>query len=340
MPTIKDVAQRAGVAISTVSAVINRSAPVSEEVIQRVEEAIAAIGYLPHGAAKALRSGDSRLIGLILPDITNPFFSQVARLIETVCMRAGYMTFVYNTDEDVDHEMRILKMMRAQRVAGLILISTRSDAEHGSSLMQEITVPTVLLGSAVAGTPYDTVKLDDRLASRLAIDHLVGLGHRRIAVIAGREGVSTNDERLGSALEALAGHGIGDGDAIVAMADFKQQKAFETGLSLLARDEPPTAIFALSNFMLIGVIRALVAARRACPHDVSLVGIGDFDWPEILSPQMTVVSTPAVEMAEAAIGILLDEIARRRQPTGARIECVPRLIIRESTAVPRLSVPA
>lgn len=339
MPTIKDVAQRAGVAISTVSAVINRSAPVSEDVIQRVEDAIAAIGYLPHGAAKALRSGDSRLIGLILPDITNPFFSQVARLIETVCMRAGYMTFVYNTDEDVDHEMRILKMMRAQRVAGLILISTRSDAEHGRRLMQEITVPTVLLGSAVDGTPYDTVKLDDRLASRLAIDHLVALGHRRIAVIAGREGVSTNDERLGSALEALAEHGLG-ADAVVAMAEFKQQKAFEVGLELLAGAEPPTAIFALSNFMLIGIIRALVAARRACPRDVSLVGIGDFDWPEILSPQMTVVSTPAVEMAEAAIGILLDEIARKRHPTAARIECVPRLIIRESTAAPRLSLPA
>ena len=139
MATIRDVARRAGVAISTVSAVINRSAPASNAVIARVEKAIAEIGYMPHGAAQTLRSGQSRIIGLIVPDITNPHFSTVARVTETVCMAAGYMTFVYNTGEDPDHEMQILKMMRMQRVAGLILISTRSDAEHGARLMARST---------------------------------------------------------------------------------------------------------------------------------------------------------------------------------------------------------
>lgn len=340
MATIKDVARQAGVAISTVSAVINRSAPVSEDVIARVEAAIAAIGYLPHGGAKALRSGDSRLVGLILPDITNPFFSMVARVIETVCMRAGYMTFVYNTDEDVDHEMRILRMMRMQRVAGLILISTRSDAEHGRRLMEAINVPTVLFGSDVEGTPFDVITLDDAEASRLAIDHLAALGHRRIAIVAGREGVSTHHERLASALAAMRRHGIEPDAGLVVPADFMQERAFDAAKALLARRDPPTAIFALSNLMLIGVMRALRALGLACPRDVSLVGIGDFEWPEIMEPQMTVVATPAVAMAEFAIGALLDEIAGRHRRSGHRTQFAPDLIMRDSCrALPAAPAP-
>ncbi|MCX5478564.1 LacI family DNA-binding transcriptional regulator [Kaistia geumhonensis] len=340
MPTIKDVAQRAGVAISTVSAVINRSAPVSEEVIQRVEDAIAAIGYLPHGAAKALRSGDSRLIGLILPDITNPFFSTVARVIETVCMRAGYMTFVYNTDEDVDHEMRILKMMRAQRVAGMILISTRSDAEHGQRLMSEINVPTVLFSSNVPATPYDAITLNEAKASRIAIDYLAGLGHRRIGVLSGRPHVSTHEERLEACLDALRAHGIEPQAELIVAANFDQSQAFEACRALLALPEPPSAIFAFSNLMMVGMMRAVVSSGLACPRDISLVGIGDFEWPEIMNPQMTVVSMPAAEMAECAIETLLDQIASKRPPTGRRIMFDPRLVIRESTAAPLVPLPA
>ena len=170
MSTIRDVALRAGVAVSTVSAVINRSAPTSAAVVERVERAIAEIGYAPQRSAQTLRSGRSRFIGLIIPDITNPHFAALARVVENECLRAGYMTFVYNTDEDSDHEMRILRMMRMQQVAGLILISTSPDAHHGKRLMAEVEVPTVLMGSRVDDTPFDFVSLDDVKAGRLAAD--------------------------------------------------------------------------------------------------------------------------------------------------------------------------
>ena len=123
----------------------------ASDVIARVERAIAEIGYTPQRAAQTLRSGRSRLIGVIVPDITNPHFSALARVVENECLKAGYMTFVYNTDEDTEHEMRILRMMRMQQVAGLILISTRSDARHGRRLLTEINVPVVTMGSLVAG---------------------------------------------------------------------------------------------------------------------------------------------------------------------------------------------
>ena len=174
LSTIRDVARRAGVAISTVSAVINHSAPTSADVVARVERAVAEIGYSPQRAAQTLRSGRSRLIGVIVPDITNPHFSALARIVEKQCLQAGYMTFVYNTDEDTNHEMRILRMMRRERVAGLILISTRSDARHGRRLMQEIHVPTVLMGSAVSGAPYDLVALDDLRGRRDSSRPFVG----------------------------------------------------------------------------------------------------------------------------------------------------------------------
>jgi DNA-binding LacI/PurR family transcriptional regulator len=122
LATIKDVARRAGVAVSTASAAINRSAPVSEDVIAKVEAAVREIGYVPHMAARSLRMGQSQLIGLILPDITNPHFAKVAKVVESACLEAGYMAAVYSTSEDYDRERQILEMMRLQRVAGLIII--------------------------------------------------------------------------------------------------------------------------------------------------------------------------------------------------------------------------
>lgn len=332
MATIKDVARRANVAISTVSAVINRSAPVSEDVITRVQEAIREIGYVQHSAAKALRSGNSRLIGVIVPDITNPHFSMVARVAEKVCMEAGYMTFVYNTGEDADQEMRILQMMRMQRVAGLILISTRSDAAHGARLMAEINVPTVFLGSYVEEAPFDMITLDEDRASHLAIDYLLGLGHRDIAVISGRSGVSTNEERLNSCRRAFAEHGLELREDRIVPANFSQQQAYDGALALLSARDRPTAIFTLSNMMTIGAMRALLALKLTCPGDVSLIGIDDFEWPEILNPPVSVVAQPIVAMTECAIRTLLRQIASKSEPVGHRTLFPPELIIRASCA--------
>ena len=331
MATIRDVARRAGVAISTVSAVINRSAPTSAAVIERVERAIAETGYMPHKAAQALRSGQSRLVGLVVPDITNPHFSTVARVIERVCMAAGYMTFVYNTGEDSEHEMQILRMMRMQRVSGLVLIPTRSDAEHGARLMAEINVPTVLLDSHVDGVPFDSVTLDNEKAAELAMRHLVELGHRRIAVVSGRKGVSTAEERLAGCRRVLAEAGLPIDDGIIACGNFSQDEAFEITQRLMSAEDRPTAIFSLSNLMTIGVLRALGAMRLSSPEDVSTIGIDDFEWAEIMSPQISAVAQPIVEMAEHAIRMLLEEIERKTKPAARRAVFPPRLVLRSSS---------
>ena len=330
MSTIRDVAKKAGVAISTVSAVINRSAPTSAAVVARVERAIADIGYAPQRAAQTLRSGRSRLIGVIVPDITNPHFSALARIVENECLAAGYMTFVYNTDEDSDHEMRILKMMRMQRVAGLILISTRSDARHGKRLMAEIDVPAMLMGSLVAGTPFDVVALDDFKAGRLAAGHLIDLGHRRIAVIGGRAGVSSHEERLRGCRHAFAEHGFSLDDEYVVLADFTTDKAHARTTRLLDSKPRPTAIVALSNFMTIGVMRALAQSGLSCPREISIIGVDDLDWADIMSPRPTLIAQPIAQMTRTAIAKLLEQIATGSPPSRKRLFFEPKLVARDS----------
>jgi LacI family transcriptional regulator len=326
------VAKRAGVAISTVSAVHNRSAPTSAEVVARVERAIAEIGYTPQRAAQTLRSGRSRLVGVIVPDITNPHFSALARVVENECLKAGYMTFVYNTDEDTEHEMRILRMMRMQQAAGLILISTRSDAPHGRRLLMEINVPVVTMGSLIAGTPYDFVALDDVEAGLLATNRLLDLGHRRIVVIGGREGVSSHALRLKGCREAFRRRGLTLGDDQVRLAQFKLERAYEETRAALRQKPAPTAVVSLSNFMTIGVMRAIKDLGVRCPEDVSLIGVDDLDWADIMRVPPTLIAQPIEEMTRTAIADLLEQLTLGEPPRKRRILFGPRLVERKSCA--------
>ncbi len=332
MTTIRDVAKRAGVAISTVSAVINRSAPTSVDVVARVERAIAEIGYAPQRAAQTLRSGRSRLVGVIVPDITNPHFSALARVVENECLKAGFMTFVYNTDEDTEHEMRILRMMRMQQAAGLILISTRSDARHGRRLLMEIGVPVVTMGSLVAGTPYDFVALDDVEAGSLAAGRLLDLGHRRILVIGGREGVSSHELRLKGCREAFRRRGLSLADEQVRLAQFKVERAYEETRKGLSAAQAPTAILSLSNFMTIGVMRAMGDLGVRCPGDVSLIGVDDLDWADVMRIRPTLIAQPIEEMTRTAIATLLEQITNAEPPQKRRLLFPPKLVERGSCA--------
>lgn len=334
MPTIKDVAKRAGVAISTASAAINRSAPVSEDVIAKVNEAVKAIGYVPHGAAQSLRSGQSRAIGLIVPNITNPHFAAVARIVENVCLSAGYMSVVFSTGQDEARENQILKMMRQQRVAGLIIIPTQSHAEHGKHLKGEIHVPAVLLDMPVEGLNYDTVKLDNVRAARLATEHLLALGHRRIAMLTGLEGLLTSEDRLRGYLEAHAAAGIAVDPSLQLRGDYERDKAFALVRDVMQGPNRPTALVSSSNFMTIGALLALRELGLSVPKDVSIVGIDDFDFADLLVPPPTVVRVPIADMAERSIRLLLEEIETRRGPMGKLEVFSPELIERESCAPP------
>lgn len=332
MATIKDVARLAGVAISTASAAINRSAPVSEDVLAKVEEAVKALGYVPHGGAQSLRSGQSRLIGLIVPNITNPHFSAVARVVENVCLGAGYMTVVYSTGQDEQRERQILRMMRQHRVAGLILIPTQSNLQHGKRLKAEIHVPTVLLDMPVEGLEYNVVKLDNVKAARIATEHLLKLGHKRIAVLRGLPGLLTSEDRLRGYYEAHEAARVDAQERLLLRGDYDQFIAAESTKRVMQSAEPPTALVSFSNMMTLGALSGLRELRLKVPRDLSLVGIDDFDFAGLLDPPPTVVQVPIAAMAERSIRLLLEELDTKR-PVVREVEVfVPVLVERKSCA--------
>lgn len=331
MSTIKDVARHAGVAISTVSAVINRSAPVSEKAIEKVTAAIAELGYVPHGAARSLRSGQSRLIGLVVPNIANPWCGAVAREVENTCLRAGYTSVVYSTGQDAERESQVLNMMRMQRVAGLIIIPTRSDAAHGSRLVNQISVPTVLLDMFVDGLPYDVIKTDNVEAGRLATEHLLSLGHRRIGIVVGIPGLATSDDRFEGYRRAYRDRGFATEPDLTVVGAFDQETAHAATLGLLARKDRPTAIVSISNMMTVGTLFAIRELDLRVPEEVSVVGIDDLDFAPLLHPVPTVIETPIQPMTRAAIDLLLAQIAGKAAPRGERMTYQPRLVVREST---------
>jgi DNA-binding LacI/PurR family transcriptional regulator len=331
LATIKDVARHAGVAISTVSAVLNRSAPVSEDTIARVNAAIEATGFTPHGGARSLRSGRSRLIGLVVPNIANPHFASVARVVENACLRAGYMSVVYSSGQDAARESQVLTMMRVQRVAGLILVPTRSDAAHGAALRDQIDVPAVLLDMQVEGLPYEVVKADNVEAGRLATAHLLKRGHTRVGIIDGLPGLATSDDRHKGYTDARRAHGLGPLPELAVAGNFDRDDSYRAALQLLRRKDRPTAIIAVSNMTTIGVMFAARELGLDIPGDLSLVGIDDFELAPLLDPQPTVVVNPILDMANQSITRLLELTEGKRRSTGETQVYPPTLIERRST---------
>lgn len=334
MPTIKDVARHAGVAISTASAAINRSAPVSEEIIAKVEAAVRAIGYVPHGAAQSLRSGQSRLIGLLVPNVANPHFSAMARVIENVCLNAGYLSVVYSSGQDENRENQILRMMRQQRVAGLIIVPTQSHAEHGRYLAQEIHVPTVLLDMPVEGLTYNAVKLDNVRATRMATDYLLDLGHKDIVALGGLSGLLTSTDRLRGYRDAIEARGLSFSEANVLAGGYDFEPAYQSVRTVMQRPVPPSAVISFSNLMTMGALQALRDLSLSAPADVSIVGIDDLDFADLLNPAPTVIRAPIAEMARRSIQLLLDEIEKRDRPSGKLEVFPPELVIRGSAGRP------
>jgi DNA-binding LacI/PurR family transcriptional regulator len=332
LATIKDVAQRAGVAISTVSAVINRSAPASEDTILRVEQAVKDIGYTPHGGAQSLRNGRSRFVGLVVPNIANPHFAAVAREVENACFAAGYTSVVYSTGQDPERESQVLAMMRAQRVAGLVVIPTRSDAEHGRRLIHQIHVPTILLDMYVEGLPFDVVKTDNVEAGHLAADHLLALGHRRIGIVVGIPGLATSDDRYAGFAKAHREFGLLVDPRMVVRGDFEQHRAYASAISLLTGDDRPIAVVAISNMMTLGVLFAIKAAGLKVPREISLIGIDDLEFADLIDPPLTAVVTPILPMARRSIELLLRQLDGGSMATGIREVQQPQLVVRGSAA--------
>lgn len=334
MPTITDVARKAGVSTSTVSHVINETRYVSDQVKQRVHAAMKDLNYQPNVIARSLRTRETQTVGVVVSDITNPFFTNIVRAIEDEVLKQGYNIILCDTDEKPEREQVYLRLLMGRRVDGLIVAPSSGNADL-LQLAIESGYPTVLLDRSIPGLDADVVLSDNEGGAFDAVSYLVGIGHRRIGIIAGRLEVSTGTDRMAGYVRAIKAHGIPVDESLIEVAQFKREIAYEKTREMLARSEPPTALFVCNNAMTAGAMAAVKAAGKKVPKDISVVGFDDSEWAALMDPPLTVVAQPIVELGTRAAQLLMRRISGGRVKTPRAIVLKPELIVRGSCASPR-----
>jgi LacI family transcriptional regulator len=331
MATIYDVAREAGVSSATVSHVINESRYVAADTRARVLSAIASLQYRRDGVARSLRRQKTGTIGLMIADITNPFFSEVVRSVEDAvhARGGGHNLILCNSDEDVGKERRYIDVLLERRVDGLILAPAGGNRQYLADLSAS-GFSLVFVDRALEGVGADAVLVDNRPAAAALTRHLIALGHRRIAVVKAGLAASSIEERVAGWRDALAEAAIPfDSDSVVLSAS-SVDGAYEAGMELLRRPHRPTAVFCTNNFLTLGMVRAVGAMGLSCPCDIAVAGFDDVPWASGFRPRLTVVAQPTAEIGRLAAGLLFDRLDRRRTGAPVRHLLPAQLIVRES----------
>jgi len=331
MATVLDVAKRAGVSPMTVSRVVNGSGPVSPKLRARVEKALKETGYVPNSVARNLRTKRTDTIGLVMPDITNPFFTHVVRGMEVAAREAGLLLLLTNTDQRPDEEARVVSMLLQRQVDGMLAIPAGTCADT-VRLCKDAGVPLVIVDRRpeLPGT-IDVVRADAEGGAYELGKLLAGLGHRHLAVITGPEYVPTAVDRAVGFAKAVEEEGLLP--PVVVYGDFSLESGHDMTMELMKHDPRPTAIFAANNFLAIGTQHAVEELGLRVPEDVALVGLDDLPAEMVTFPFLTVAAQPAEEMGRRAVGLL---IRRIREPgaTPEEILLPTELTIRRSSGDP------
>lgn len=331
MPTMKDVANAAGVSIYTVSATLSGSAPVSAELRARVKQAVKALGYERNSVARGLRQGTSSLIGLIVSDVTNPFFTEFVDRIQVEARHRGFSVLLGISGHDVEREAELLRLMRSHQAAGTIFGPAGGASDYRGEGSVAGRMKLVAIDNSVPNLGVDSIALDNRKAAALAVSHLVDLGHRRIAMVGGLPRQHVARERLAGYRETLRRRGIPLTPDLVGSGNFRLEDGYIACKKLMLGDPLPTALFVANNLMLIGVMRALGDLGLRVPQDISVCSIDDFPWATAFQPALTVVQQPIAEMAGAAFRALLSRLAGETGPATRQL-FLPHLIVRQSCA--------
>ncbi len=330
MPTIRDVAKRAGVAPITVSRTINNSGYVSTEKRARVEAAIAELGYVPNTLARSLRSRRTNTLGLILTDITNPFWTTVARGVEDVASDAGLNVIFCNTDESEQKQNRYLEVLLQKQVDGILLAPVHSSLEQIQSIKNQ-DVPVVTIDRRIPGAEVDAVYCDSLGGAQNLVELLISLGHRRIAILNGPKETATAKDRLNGYLQALAAAGIKEDESLMFCGGFDLESGYSMAQHALALDPLPTALFATNNFIAISAVRAIRDAELNMPEDIALVGFDDLPEALVIDPILTAAAQPAYEMGRRATELLLARLSDEAPEEIQEIVLPTELIIRRSS---------
>lgn len=338
LPTIREVAKLAGVSVATVSKTLNRSGKVSDLLQERVTDAARALGYAPHASARSLRSGATRIIGLLVADLANPYFLKLVENIERLSSAAGYSVILCNSGEDPEREERHLSMLLSQRADGAIVIPTRRSWSGRIAALSGLPVPGILVDRKLEGLDLDSVTTDNVMLGRQAAEHLHALGHRRVGIVMGSPEHQIARHRLDGFRAGFAAAGLPLDEQLIERDNFNEEEGYVAARRLLDRPDRPTAVFATNNHLALGLLRAIGDRGLSIPADISVVAVDELPWAGLVRPGMTVVTQPSQSIAEMAVATLLERIAEGRAGSDAgksqSIVLQPSLVIRGSTTQP------
>lgn len=339
--SMREVARLAGVSVSTVANVLNRPRVVAEETRRRVEDAMVGLGYVRSGPARQLRGLPSPLVGSITLDVANPFYAELNRGIEDRLAEDGCLLLACSTDLNGTKEKRLLTLLEEQGVRGVIITPVDEDPSALVEIARRGT-PVVLLDHPRGELDLCSVSVDSRTGGALAAEHLIGLGHRRLAFVRGTVKARPVLERRAGVRDALAAAGLDPGRALLDVELTVQppplvEAANAAVAAILADPDPPTGIICINDSAALGVLGGLEQAGLRVPADISVVGYDDLPFASRLAPPLTTVDQPKYQMGQAAADLLLDESRRDgsgRGHTHREIRFSPSLVVRSSTAAP------
>ena len=331
--TLTDIARKTGYAVSTVSRVLHdntRRYKISVETIKRIRKAAEELGYTPNKLARGLRLQKTHQIGVIVPDVSNPFFATMVQSVSKAARKAGYSIIVSDADEDSSVEVESLRALLENRVDGLLIAAVGQTYAHIRALRKSRT-PLVMLDRWADDLEADAISVDNVKGAYLATQHLIREGHRKIAFVQGLQGTNANEGRLQGFLHAMKDGDVPAKGEYIVGDDFGTLNGYIETKSLLQLAEPPTAIFAAGDLIALGVLKALKEEAVAIPERISLVTFDDPSFASYLSPPLTAVEQPIETMGEMGVKLLM----RRMRTPEAEFKHVllePRLIVRESVA--------
>jgi LacI family transcriptional regulator len=327
VPTIYDVAKKAGVSTYTVSCVLNKSAYVSPALTKRVEAAVKELDYTPNAVARSLQTRSTKTIAMLIPDIGNPFYARVVRGVEDRLRRDGYSLILGNSYNDAAEQARYVNLFKSRQVDGLLLYI----APQGEANLAPLVAarrPVVLIGRTAKSFECDTVISDYARGVEEAIDHLVARGHQRIGLITGEASMSNSLATAEGWRRAMKKYGLKSSETMQEAGDWTEVSGCEAAHRLLGRRPAPTAIFVANFLMMTGVLRACKELKKKVPADVEVASSDDSDWLDVFSPPITTVVQPTYEIGERAADLVLARIGDSGRPV-TQVILEPTLRVRQ-----------
>jgi LacI family transcriptional regulator len=328
LATIRDVAREAGVSIATVSRVFNNSSLVSEDTAKRVRQAAAQFDYWPNSAAQSLTTNRSNTLGVLLPDLFGEFYSEVIRGIDSLARRESYQIMLSSSHADNEEILMAARSMLG-RIDGLLMMAP-DDASADTVNRIRRRIPLVLLNPATDSAQNCSISIDNFSGAREAVNHLLNLGHRRIAMVAGPPGNGDANERLRGFTQALSDAGQDPEEAIVVQGDFREPSGFSAGIELMKCVPRPSAVFVANDSMAVGLLAALEGLGVDVPGDLAVVGFDDVDIAGYLRPPLTTVHIDAFALGQRAAQMMVNEIQSPEKGTNHHIKLPAVLKIRRS----------